>query len=122
MSGEERRGHRRVDAEVAGHIVGHKGHESIALRTYNLSCSGCFCRVPQYVTPFTRLSVAMFLPGDGSGKGNGAQVTFSSVVVRTDPPKESADVKQYHLAVFFDDLSDEERLLIEEYLARHPQD
>ena len=52
----------------------------------------------------------------------GLNRTLAEAVIapRHVPPHDNAAVDGY--AVFFDDLSDAERLLIEEYLARHPQD
>ena len=116
MSGkkQERRGSPRVEAEIEGPIVGHKGHESIALQTYNISASGLYCRVPQYVAPFTRLKVAMFLPvGDAQER-----VEFQGAVVRADPEEPTAAVEEYHLAIFFEGLTDEAQSVIRRYLAR----
>jgi len=115
----ERRSHPRVETEVAGHIVGHKGHESIALQIYNMSCSGFYCRLPMFVAPFTRLQVVMFMPTPDKGGDGKQKVEFDGVVVRTDPEQESPDAKQYHLAIFFDGLTDEKRVAVERYVQEH---
>jgi hypothetical protein len=118
MVSKERRSHHRVDAEIAGHIVGHKGHEAIALRTRNISQSGFYCRVPLFVAPFTRLRVSVFLPAPGKADNDKTKVDLEGVVVRTDPQKESPAVKQYHLAVFFDSLTPVARSAVLQYVER----
>lgn len=118
-AGADRRVHPRVDSEMPAHIVGHKGHEQITLEMYNLSCSGLYCRLPMYVSPFTRLKIVVFLPTRDGNQTVDKEVEFEGVVVRTDPEQEAPGVKQYHLAIFFEGLTDQVRSLITKYVAQH---
>jgi len=116
----ERRAHPRFPKELAGHIVGHKGHEAIALRTYNISCSGLYCHVPVFVPPFTRLKVAVFMHPPAGHEAEPVRLEFDGVVVRTVPEEETAGATQYHLAIFFDGITEKQRALIHQCLEANP--
>jgi len=119
----ERRKHPRRSIAVDGHITCHVGGNPVSLRTRNISCSGLYCHVPQYLPPFTRVNVAMALPlGDGAGGARNETFAIEGVVVRTEPEEETPGVDEYRVAIFFSGLTEEARDLLARYVIAHDAD
>ena len=107
---QERREHPRIREQVALSLQ----HESASLQaeTRNVSASGIYCTVERFVSPMTKLQVDFTLPHGTSA----TRIRCTGVVVRVDPILSSSDRWQYHIAVFFSDLSERDRSAIAHYV------
>ncbi|MBI2885366.1 MAG: PilZ domain-containing protein [Candidatus Omnitrophica bacterium] len=94
------------------------GPEGISVQTHtkNLSASGAYCTVNRFVRPMTKLKIKLDLPGAPA-----VHIYCEGVVVRVEPPHEQAGVSEYHIAIFFSDLAERDRLLIAGYVQRRSQ-
>ena len=115
----ERRKHPRVAADIQGHIVCHVGRGTIAVKTHNVSCSGLYCRVTEFIAPFTIVRIAMALPVHEGDASRNKIVDFDGVVVRTDPEQADPAVSAYDVAVFFSGITEEAKELISRYVREH---
>ena len=70
----------------------------------NISTSGVYCSLSYYLEPMTKLRVRLQLPAPES-----REIHCHGVVVRVQPPSASPSASLYHLAIFFNDLSDRDR-------------
>ncbi len=98
---------RRRDPRVADTfpIVLGKTTGECAAHTKNLSASGVYCSVTQFIPPMTKLSLHFELPD----RGRRLTIRCSGVVVRVDPAVLDTEHGRYHIAVFFTDLSARDR-------------
>ncbi len=106
MSTPERRRAPRV-AERLSLTIG-EGKSAYVAETKNLSASGAYCMLDQFLPPMTKLALQFDLP-------NGARhvrVACSGVVVRVEPLVAHADRGRYQIAVFFTDLTERDRAAI----------
>lgn len=76
-----------------------------AAHTKNLSASGVYCTIPQFIPPMTKLSLRFEL----SDRGRRVTIRCSGVVVRVDPVILNTEQGRYNIAVFFTDLSARDR-------------
>jgi hypothetical protein len=65
--------------------------------TKNISCSGLYCKLNQYIPPFTHVEVNLFLPQEQSSF---RKISFQGIVVRIEPTEEGDKGKEYHVAIF----------------------
>ena len=85
---------------------------NVQTQTKNLSASGVYCTVNRFVRPMTKLKIGLELPTTP----HPARIYCEGVVVRIDPPHEQAGTLEYHIAIFFSDLTDRDRSLIARYV------
>ena len=119
MAKKERRKHKRASLELPMDVVdpGAVG-KTIRAKTVNLSAGGFYCEVPFHVPVLTRLRVSMAVPvRDARGREEDHAITCEGTVVRTVPEEPTSSVKTYEIGCFFTDISEHDRLVIEEYLA-----
>jgi hypothetical protein len=113
----ERRSHPRIEARVPLRIIWDARPDGTATQTCNLSRSGLYGTVPVYIPPFSRLSIVMSLPFRSEGNGGDRPVQFEGVVVRSEPDKQELKREGYGIAIYFSDISDEARALIDSYIS-----
>ena len=109
--GKERRKHTRVVAPVPFLMIDKQGKE----RTFDLvdlSESGARIKCPLAIAPMTRVKVAMVLPGDRVGHEKDVRVDTTGVVVWS----HKADDARYDTGVFFPELDEEKRSLLQTYV------
>ena len=111
--GDDRRRDHRYDRNVPLR-VGEGGPDGLRAESINISTRGIYCKVPQYVHPFSKLRVALDLPFVSR---KGATVECDGVVVRVEPENETAGVDEYRLAIYFLNLDREAADLVECFLA-----
>lgn len=96
---QERRRHTRVDYNIPLKLSA--AEADFVTETKNLSCSGTYCRVDQYIEPMTKVAIHLLLPVKKGKKSTTAKIKCGGVVVRT----ESAPSDQgYDVAIFFNDI------------------
>lgn len=80
--------------------------------TFNISRSGAYCQVNEYVEPMTKLKISFLIPVQ-SAKTSDKKVTCGGVVVRTEP----SDLEEkYNIAIFFNEINERDRELISDYI------
>lgn len=111
MTMRERRRHPRASERILIAVTG----DGTILQTHtkNLSASGAYCTLDQFVPPMTKLDLQFDL-ADGSRR---VAVRCSGVVVRIEPAP-TADQARYHVAIFFTELSDRNRSAITRFIRR----
>lgn len=101
VESNDRRTTKRVIAEIPLEVVTlpitiAKGAQSS--QTQNISCFGLYCKLSQYIPPFTNVEVSLFLPQKQNAQSS-SKISFKGIVVRAEPI-EKGDSKEYHIAIF----------------------
>jgi hypothetical protein len=116
---KERRKHKRASLELpldVDHAA--EDRKRFTAKTVNLSAGGFYCKVPYHVPVLTKLKVSMTIPmKEPGGKEEDHVVSCEGMVVRTVPEEPQPDVDAYEIGCFFTEISDYDRLIIEQYLA-----
>ncbi len=106
---------RRKDARFFGSIpVKISGDDfDLVTETKNLSRSGAYCRVNQYIEPMTKLRVQFLLPFKHNDHTVTKKISCGAVIVRTESdPANGA----YNVAVFFNDIQARDVAALTEYV------
>lgn len=112
---DERRLAPRIDHKIP--VVVRQRRRVFRVQTKNLSATGAYCTFPSFVPPMTKLKVRLRLDM-GTQKQT---ITGHGVVVRVNPPSFRRQCSAYHVAIFFSDLSNEDRTTVARYVLRHLQ-
>jgi c-di-GMP-binding flagellar brake protein YcgR len=108
----ERRQHPRVPSNVPVKITS-PGADFVT-ETRNISCSGAYCRIDQYLEPMTRLGITFLLPVRKDGKVTTKRLSCNGVVVRTENiPNE----KEFYVAIFFNDIHPKDTRTLADFVA-----
>jgi hypothetical protein len=116
---QERRSYPRTDARVPAQVELQSDTGATTVRTLNVSGSGLYCWVPEYISPMTKLDIAMILPIRKEDGLKNELMEFEGVVVRTEPEEEQEDRDNYYLAIYFSGLPEEGRKLVHRYVQQH---
>jgi c-di-GMP-binding flagellar brake protein YcgR len=118
MTAQERRGAPRVHERIA-FAIGQDGKE-IRSETKNISTAGAYCLTDQFIAPMTKLQLRLELPHSPKP----VKIECEGVVVRAEPVVQSAQQGQFHIAVYFSEMSERDRAHIARFvqarLASHP--
>ena len=109
---QERRGARRVVERVSIGLA--DGGFAVTAETKNLSATGVYCSVDQFIAPMTKLQLEFELP-EGSRQ---VKIQCRGVVVRVQPAIVSPERGRYDIAIFFSDLSEQHRSAIERFVGQ----
>ena len=114
QKGQERRQHRRYDKRLAlrGNSTEPGAPENEAIETINLSLGGALCRIERHIPPMTRIQLRGSLPVDGEMR----EISAEAVVVRIEPERAAAGVRDYRVALFFSQIAEEDRRTLEAWL------
>ena len=118
MSGarmQERRSAPRIDHRIP--LAVKERTQSFVVQTKNLSASGAYCAFSHFVAPMTKLQERLQLEVEGQARS----IECQGVVVRVKPPAFRRRISAYDVAIFFSDLSDEDRATVARYVLRHLQ-
>lgn len=92
--------------------------ETFEAQTVNLGIHGLYCIVKRYVPVFAKLLLTLIAPGhDGQPAHVLSQV--DAVVVRIEPAQPVPGGTEYHAALFFPELSDQQHAALTALLAFH---
>jgi len=103
---EERRRAPRLSERVAV-AISDAGTE-LKTETKNLSASGAYCTLDRFIAPMSKLQLRFDLP-NGSRR---VVIQCAGVVVRIEPVIANTERGQYHVAIFFTELSERHRAAI----------
>jgi hypothetical protein len=107
--GDERRKHPRFERPLE--LTDGQPEQGFAvLETMNVSLGGVLCRVDRFLEPMTRLKVQGRVPGSDQ------TLRADAVVVRVEPEVEVADRDDYRVALFFQQMGEEDRAVLQDYL------
>ena len=112
---DDRRGARRVDANLKLQVAVSDSQDAAVLETINISSSGLYFRSARFMEPMTKLALDLEVTvpdGDGTGR-----VPCEGLVVRTDPERETEGCTDYEVAVFFTHITPEARTVLERHIA-----
>jgi len=112
---KEKRASPRVAADLKLYLA-EKG-EMLEMQLTNVSLGGAYCHSPRPIEPMTKIEVVLELPVTDGVR----PVRTEAVVVRAE--RESAcdgkDVPSYHLALWFQKMSEEHRTQLMRYLGTY---
>ena len=108
----ERRHAPRATQQLSLALSG-EGQEWTA-ETRNISASGVYCAVPQFIPPMTKLALRFELLNNGRS----VPVKCTGVVVRIEAVVSGPQHAGYHLAIFFTDLSARDRSAISRFVSQ----
>jgi hypothetical protein len=113
----DKRLHPRVSQKITVSAA-HNG--GVDLETINLSAGGLFCTSSAWVSPMTRMALALNLPAvQGSGP---TVVEGEAIVVRTEPSAPSSSHQGgYRIALFFSRMEDGHRKTLQQFLQARAQ-
>jgi len=110
-SAKERRLHPRLNHKLPLNL-GINGYD-FSTSTHNLSSVGAYCHIDKYMPPFTKIYVKLSLPNKGKA-GKNTIVECSGVVVRTEDEAKGG----FNLAIFFNQIRQEQRKKIAQYISQ----
>lgn len=107
---------RRKDPRIAHRLQLHLTRDVEVTKTEseNLSASGVYCTVKHYIPLMTKLIIRLELP-----KAHGSHIDCRGVVVRIEPPIETPRHTKYNVAIFFNELSEQDRKRLAGYVQTH---
>src|SRR5512132_2289249 len=113
----ERRKSPRIAAKLAMQVSG--GDESSVLTTesINLSASGIQFQSRSFLSPLTKVSLTILLPPFGRRLRRERIVKCDGIVVRCEEAEQAKRRPRYELACCFLEVPEEERELLEQYVA-----
>ena len=114
---EERRSHPRIEKNVPLKIK--DDQFDIVTETKNISCSGAYCIVNQYLSPMTKVAITLLIPIPKSdNKATIKKINCQGVVVRTEPNFQTKD-GEYKIAIFFNQIGGKDMQDISSYVNFH---
>lgn len=87
--------------------------EDFVTQTVNISRSGAYCEVDNYIEPMTKLKVNLLVPVRKGEKSSAKKVSCNGIVVRTEPIELQ---QQYNVAIFFSDITKKDSEIISDYI------
>ena len=108
---DERREDPRLENNIPVKICQDGG--DIVTETQNVSRSGAYCCVNQYIEPMTKLKIHLLLSFSKNEKSVTKKISCEGVVVRSEP---APDNGKYHIAVFFSDITKRDAECITDYV------
>ncbi len=116
-SSQERRKDPRFFGSVPLKISG--DDFDLVTETKNLSKSGAYCRVNQYIEPMTKLRVQFLLPFKHNNRTVTRKISCGAVIVRTESAPADGG---YSVAIFFNDIEPRDITTLKDYVANMLKD
>ncbi len=112
MSHDERRRGPRISHQIP--VTLGNGFEGGTCSTKNLSASGAYCTVRRFIPLMTKLHINLELSAS-------SRIRCGGVVVRVNPPSPDPHRTQYEVAIFFNELTEHDRVALARYVDHHLQ-
>jgi len=113
----ERRGARRGVAKLAMQIAGVSGEASVlTTESINLSAEGLQFQSKVALAPLTKVALTLLLPPFGRRLRRERIVQCQGVIVRAAEIERPRQKRKFELACCFTDISEEDRVLVEQYV------
>jgi hypothetical protein len=104
-------------AQGGFHIVVNAPQQRKKVLVRDISTSGVSCFLDFPIPEFTTVMVNLEIPESASGSIDHKGLTCEGAIVRCRPVGEKKSDSQFDVAIFFQNISDEGRRLIESYVA-----
>lgn len=114
LSGKEKRKNPRVYHSLPVRLS--VGGIDIITETNNISCSGAYAQVNQFVEPMTKLKIVMMVPVYQGEQIKQKKVMCEGVVVRC---VNAPQTPGFFIAIFFHDISLESRQILSQFVQRN---
>jgi len=82
-------------------------------QTTNISSSGVYCRTTQPVPLLSKVAITLVVSDSAKGKKS---IECKGTIVRTHPVVVEEKIVGYDVAIFFNELSEEDKVLISEHV------
>lgn len=113
----ERRGSPRIVAKLAMQVAGGDDGSVLTTESVNLSSSGIQFLSRAFLSPLTKVMLTLLLPPFGRTLRRERMVRCEGIVVRCEEMEGGRSRPRYELACCFIESPDEDRRLIEQYVA-----
>jgi hypothetical protein len=117
MRSQERRSAPRIVAKLAMQVAGGEDGSVLTTESINLSASGIQFLSRTFLSPLTKVQLALLLPRFGSRLRRERLVRCEAIVVRCLEAEMVRGKPRYELACYFSDVEFDDRVLIEQYVA-----
>ncbi len=117
MVAEERRKFPRIKDEGLSLKVELGDFDTIT-HTLNISASGIYCKVDKEIPLMSRVKLILMVPDFTKDDASVRSIETSGVVVREHPVIIDGQTKHYDVAIFFEDLSQKNREIVENYISK----
>lgn len=90
------------------------GDFDIVTETKNISCTGAYCQVDRYVSPFTKINARILIPAKTK-----TYINCQGIVVRVEKGDNDLET-QYNIAIYFNDISKSDMSKIDRFVKSQP--
>ena len=113
----ERRKSPRIAAKLAMQVSGGDERSVLTTESINLSATGIQFQSRAFLSPLTKVSLTILLPPFGRRLRRERIVKCDGVIVRCEEAEHARQRPRYELACYFTEVADDERELLEQYVA-----
>lgn len=113
----ERRQAPRITAKLAMQVSGGEEASVLTTESINLSTSGIQFLSRAFLSPLTKVSLTILLPPFGRRLRRERMLKVEGVIVRCEESERAKQRPRYELACYFTDLAEDDRDLVDQYVA-----
>jgi c-di-GMP-binding flagellar brake protein YcgR len=117
---EERRKFQRIVGSLPLKLGGEE--VDIVTETVNIGGGGLYCKVNKYIPVMTKFKVIMLIPEQNKKGKKLNRIDCEAIVVRIEPEYPEENRKEYNIALFFNQISKQDRQKIEKYVSEKKQE
>ena len=117
MANQERRKFPRIHDEGLS-LKLDAGDFGTMTHTMDISESGIYCKIGKEIPLMSRVKLAIMMPEIGKECKSLNPLEVDGVVVREHPVTIDGTVKHFDVAIFFDNLSEKDKIVIKNYIER----
>ncbi|PID56032.1 hypothetical protein CSB45_13095 [candidate division KSB3 bacterium] len=119
---QERRSHQRLTLEIPLQLslldMGEHEAASLEARLINICMNGLYCSIPHYVPLFGKILVTLVHASEhGSFTAMASQI--EGIVVRVEPEQNTPACKEYKIALYFQQLSEQQHAALQHFIETH---
>ena len=85
--------------------------------TLDISASGIYCKIDREIPIMSRVRIKLMVPDQVKPDKDAKELDVDGVIVREHPVIIDGVIKHYDAAIFFDNLSEKERSVIQNYIS-----
>ena len=115
MANQERRKFPRIHDEGLS-LKLNAGDFDTMTHTMDISASGIYCKIGREIPLMSRVKLAIMIPDTDKSNKASNPLELDGVVVREHPVIIDGAVKHFDVAIFFDNLSEKDKGVIESYV------
>lgn len=115
MANQERRKFPRIHDEGLS-LKLDAGDFGTMTHTTDISASGIYCKIGREIPLMSRVKLTIMVPSKSKEDKAARPLEVDGVVVREHPVIIDGDVKHFDVAIFFDNLSEKDKIIIQDYI------